>query len=93
MLHNTNTCPTTKAGLSHLVKSMHNKNALIKLFNLSIKIRQQKIPEADIQHFLNNAGSKYNCSFTEKPMQWDAAKKVIYYIQPSSDERKVAVRL
>ena len=35
----------------HLVKSMHSKDALIKLLNLSINIRQQKIPEAEIQTF------------------------------------------
>ena len=77
----------------HLVKSMHSKDALIKLLHLSINIRQQKIPEADIQSFLNNAGSEYNSPFTNKPMQWDATKKVIYFIAPSSDGRKVAVRL
>ena len=76
-----------------LVKSMHSKDALIKLLHLSINIRQQKIPEADIQVFLNNAGSEYNSPFTNKPMQWDATKKVIYFIAPSSDGRKVAVRL
>lgn len=76
-----------------LVKSMHSKDALIKLLNLSINIRQQKIPEANIQTFLNNAGSEYNSPFTNKPMQWDATKKVIYFIAPSSDGRKVAVRL
>ena len=76
-----------------LVKSMHSKDALIKLLDLSINIRQQKIPEADIQTFLNNAGGEYNNPFSNKPMQWDATKKVIYYIAPSSDGRKVAVRL
>ena len=77
----------------HLVKSMHSKDALIKLLNLSINIRQQKIPEAEMQTFLNNAGSEYNSPFTNKPMQWDATKKVIYFIEPSSEARKVAVRL
>ena len=77
----------------HLVKSMHSKDALIKLLNLSINIRQQKIPEADIQTFLNKAGSDYNSPFTNKPMLWDATKKVIYYIAPSSEARKVTVRL
>jgi hypothetical protein len=76
-----------------LVKSMHSKDALIKLLNLSIKIRQQKIPEAEIQSFLNNASSEYNSPFTNKPMQWDAIKKVIYYIEPSGEGRKVVVRL
>lgn len=77
----------------HLVKSMHNKDALIKLLNLSIHIRQQKISEADIQTFLNKAGNEYYSPFTNKPMLWDATKKVIYYIEPSSEGRKVAVRL
>ena len=76
-----------------LVKSMYSKDALIKLLNLSINIRQLKIPEANIQAFLNNAGSDYNNPFTNKPMQWDATKKVIYFKEPSSEARKVAVRL
>ena len=77
----------------HLVKSMHSKDALIKLLNLSVHIRQQKIPDSEIQIFLNNAGSEYNSPFTDKPMLWDATTKVIYYIEPSNDGRKVAVRL
>jgi hypothetical protein len=76
-----------------LVKSMHSKDALIKLLHLSIKIRQQKIPEAEIQNFLNNAGIEYYSRFTNMPMQWDAKKKVIYYIEPSGEKRKVVVRL
>lgn len=32
----------------HLAKSMHSKDALIKLLNLSISFLQQKIPEAEI---------------------------------------------
>lgn len=77
----------------HLVKSMHSKDALIKLLNLSINIRQQKIPEANIQTFLNNGGIEYINPFTNKPMQWDATKKIIYYIEPSGEGRKVAARL
>ena len=76
-----------------MAKSIHTKNSLSKLLNVSIQIRQQKIPEANIQTFLNNAGSEYNSPFTNKPMQWDATKKVIYFIEPSSEARKVAVRL
>lgn len=77
----------------HLVKSMLSKDALIKLLNLSVHIRQQQIPEIEIQTFLNNAGDEYNSPFINKPMQWDATKKVIYYIEPLNDGRKVAVRL
>ena len=76
-----------------LVKSMHSKVALIKLLNLSINIRQQKIPEAEMQTFLNNAGSEYNSPFNNKPMQLDVTKNVIYFIEPFSEARKVAVRL
>ena len=76
-----------------LVKSMHSKDALIKLLNLSIKIRQQKILEADIQTFLNKAGSDSNSPFTSKPMQWNAKNKVIFYTEPSGEARKVAFRL
>ena len=72
---------------------MHCKDALIKLQNLRIKIRQQKILETDIQTFLNKAGSDSNSPFTSKPMQWDAKNKVIYYTEPSGEARKVSVRL
>ena len=77
----------------HLVKSMHSKDALIKLLNLSIHIQQQKIQNENIQTFLNKAGSDYNNPFTNKPMQWDAKNKVIYCTEPSSEGRKIAVRL
>ena len=76
-----------------MFEHIHSKNALSKLLNLSILIRQKNIPEADIQTFLNNAGSDYNNPFTNKPMLWDATKKVIYFKEPSSEGRKVAVRL
>ena len=75
-----------------LVKSMHFKNAHIKLLNLSLKIRQQKIADADIQAFLNQAGVDYNNPFTNQPMRYDATKKVIFCQDPSS-HNKVEVRL
>ena len=77
----------------NLVKSMHSKDALIKLLNLSIHIRQQKIPEENIQTFLNNAGSQYYNPFTNKPMEWDAVRNVIYVANPFNPEAKVEVRI
>ena len=76
-----------------MFENIHSKNALSKLLNLSIQIRQKNIFEAAIQTFLNNAGSDYNNPFTNKPMLWDAKNKVIYFKEPSSEGRKVAVRL
>ena len=73
----------------HLVKSMHSKDAKIKLLNLSIHIRQHKTPKEHIQTFLNNAGSQYYNPFTNKPMQWDAAKNVIYGQNPLNAEVQV----
>ena len=77
----------------NLVKSMHSKDALIKLLNLSMHIRQQKIATSDIQTFLNNAGSEYHNPFTNKPMQWDATRNVIYGENPLTAEAQVEVRL
>lgn len=64
-------------GLS-LVNSMHSKSAMMNMLDLSIKIRQQNLDSNQIQPFLNNAGAEYTCPFTEKPMVYDAVKKIIY---------------
>lgn len=75
-----------------LVKSMHFKNAQIKLLNLSLKIRQQKIADADVQTFLNQAGVDYYNPFTNQPMHYDADKRTLVCEDPSS-QHKVEVRL
>jgi hypothetical protein len=75
-----------------LIESMHLKNAQIKLLNLSLKIRQLKIADADIQAFLNQAGADYKNPFTNQPMRYDAAKKVIFCEELSS-QHKIEVRL
>ncbi len=75
-----------------LIESMHSKNAYIRLLNLSLKIKQQKIASTDIQAFLNQAGVSYNNPFTSLPMRYDSAKKVIF-CEDSSSHHKVEVRL
>ena len=75
-----------------LVKSMHFKNVQIKLLNLSLKIRQQKIADADFQAFLNQAGVDYYNPFTNQPMHYDADKRTLVCEDPSS-QHKVEVRL
>ena len=77
----------------HLIKSMHSKDALIKLLNLSIHIRQQKIAASDIQRLLNNAGSDCYNPFTNRPMQWDVTRNVIYGENPLNGEAQVEVRI
>lgn len=77
----------------YLFSSMHAKNALMKLLNLSIQIRQQKIAGSKVQTFLNDSGTEYNCPFTNKPMQWDAAKNTIYCKNPEAQPRVAEVRL
>lgn len=75
------------------VELMHSKNALVKLLNLKIRIQQQNIVDADIQAFLNNAGSAYLNPFTNKPMRWIATKRVLICDKPNSDKSPVEVRL
>ena len=75
-----------------LVKAMHSHNAKIKLLNLSLKIRQQKVANADIQTFLNEAGVDFDNPFTNRPMRYDDTKKVIFSDNPTNNE-KVEVRL
>ncbi|PPD56750.1 MAG: hypothetical protein CTY10_02590 [Methylotenera sp.] len=77
----------------NLVGSMQSKSALIKLLNLKINIHQQKIADSNIQAFLNNAGSEYFNPFTNKPMRWDGAKRMIICDRPDDTERRVEVRL
>lgn len=71
---------------------MHFKNAHIKLLNLSLKIRHQKIADADIQAFLNQAGVDFSNPFTNQPMRYDAVKKLLFCEEPT-DSYKVEVRL
>ena len=77
----------------NLVASMQSKNALIKLLNLKINIHQQKIADADIQAFLNNAGSEHFNPFTNKPMHWDIEKRAFVCDRPDNEERQIEVKL
>lgn len=76
-----------------LVSSMHAKNALIRLLNLSTQIRQQKVAKTEIQAFLNQAGTEFNCPFTSKPMQFDKEKNSLFCDKPESNYRVAEVRL
>jgi hypothetical protein len=76
-----------------LIRSMHAKNALISLLNLSLQIKQEKIPPANIQAFLNRAGKQYNCPFTNQPMQFDAQKNILFCENPESKSRVANLRL
>ena len=75
------------------IESMHSENSLAKLLNLKIKIHQQHIADGDVQAFLNKVGSEYNNPFTNKPMRWDAVKRVLVCDKPNSDKSAVEVRL
>lgn len=75
------------------IESMHSKNSLAKLLNLKIKIHQQQIADADIQAFLNNVGYEYNNPFTNKPMRWDAVKRILICDKPNRDKSAAEVRL
>ena len=77
----------------NLVSSMQSKSALVKLLNLQINIHQQKIADADIQAFLNNAGSEYFNPFTNKPMHWDIEKRALVCDTPSNEDRRIEVKL
>lgn len=76
-----------------LVSAMHAKNALINSLNLSIQIKLEKIPPANIQAFLNRAGKQYDCPFTNQPMQFDAQKNILFCANPESKTRVAEVRL
>jgi hypothetical protein len=80
----------------YLLKSMHAHNAKIRLLNMSVKIRQQKIAEADIPTFLIRAGAEFNNPITNEKMQWNAAKKVLFFYNPwniNSNNSNIEVRL
>ena len=76
-----------------IAESMHSANSLAKLLNLKIKIRHQNIADADIQAFLNSSGIEYHNPFTNKPMRWDAVKRVLICDKPNSDKSAVELRL
>jgi len=71
----------------YLIKSMHNKSALMNLLNLSLNIKQQQIESTHIQSYLNAKGNKFNCPFTEQPIVYDAVKNSIYCEIPEHKSR------
>lgn len=75
-----------------ILKSMHLHNANIKLLNISVKIRQQKIAVADMPAFLSHMGAAFNNPITGDPIQWNAAKKILFWEDPWRDS-KIEVRL
>jgi len=77
----------------YLVSSMHTKNSLICLLNLSVQIKQQKIVKIEIQAFLDRAGIENNCPFTNKPMQFDSEKNIIFCENPETKSRVAQVRI
>ena len=76
-----------------LVGSMQSKSALIKLLNLKINIHLQKVADADIQAFLNNAGSEYLNPYTNKPMRWDSAKRTLVCDRPDNEDSRIEINL
>ncbi len=76
-----------------LVKSMHSKSAMINALNLRLKVQQQNISSENMQAFLNSASKELNCPFTERPMAWDASKRIIYCNYPEENRRIAEVRI
>ena len=77
----------------NLVASMQSKSGLTKLLNLKINIHQLKVADADIQTFLNSSGSEYFNPFTNKPMRWDAEKRMLVCDRPDSENKRIEVKL
>lgn len=77
----------------NLVASMQSKSGLTKLLNLKINIHQLKVADADIQTFLNSSGSEYFNPFTNKPMRWDAEKRMLVCDRPDSEDKRIEVKL
>jgi hypothetical protein len=69
-----------------LIKSMHHHNGTINALNLITQIRLKNIDSADVQNYINLAGTEFNNPYTGKPMQWNAEKKAIIFTNPLSRE-------
>jgi len=71
--------PGVYLGPFELIKSMHNKNQLMALLSMRIRIFKEKVPESQIAAYLVAHAANMRESFTDRPMQWDRNKRVLFF--------------
>jgi hypothetical protein len=64
---------------SSLMHSMHEQNATARMLNLQVNILANKVSYNDMPNYIQNLPSEFNNPLTEKPYEWDAEKKSIYF--------------
>lgn len=60
------------------IRDIIDADGLLRLTTLQIQIAAQKIPEAAIPNFLNQAGSKLSDPYTGHPMLWDRTRGLYF---------------
>ena len=60
---------------------IHNLNGLIRLVALQAQIMAKGVRAPEIPQAIARAGKEYFDPYTEKPMQWDSAKRQVYFMQ------------
>jgi hypothetical protein len=62
-----------------LARSMRDKEARLRLLTLRLYAAKNRVADNDMPVFLQQSGSALLNPYTNQPMRWDAAKRVIYY--------------
>ena len=62
-----------------LIAVMWDRDGELRALNLALKIKTQKIPDNSIENFLADTGPELKNPYTNLPMIWDPAKRVIRF--------------
>ena len=81
--------PGVYLGPFELIKSMHNKNQLMALLSMRIRIFKEKVPESQIAAYLVAHVANMRESFTDGPMQWDQNKRVLFFVSENRSANEV----
>jgi hypothetical protein len=75
-----------------LVKNMLTHDGTMRLLQLRILLARNDVSDANVEQFLSSQLSLRN-PFTEEPMRWDRAKRVIWFKEPGDSISRRQVRL
>lgn len=63
----------------HFIQSMHDLDGLVRLVALQSEIVAKGVKGEDVPQFIAVANERYANPWTEKPMQWDAKARQLYF--------------
>jgi hypothetical protein len=63
----------------HFILSMHDLDGLVRLVALQSEIVAKGVKDENVPQFIAAADTRYSNPWTEKPMQWDAKARQLYF--------------